>query len=84
LLSNVFPDIIYNIRKTGVTVAFGGASISFIREIPMFWKYNLHTRVISWSPQGKWLYLRSIHLASVFIEDDDSRREEVAITNAPE
>jgi hypothetical protein len=60
LLSNVFPDIIYNIRKTGVTVAFGGASISFIREIPMFWKYNLHARVISWSPQGKWLYVQGV------------------------
>ena len=60
MLSNVFPNIIYNIRKTGVTVAFGGASINFIREIPMFWKYNVHARIISWSPQGKWLYVQGV------------------------
>jgi len=46
--------------KTGVNIFFGGSSVVFIREIPIFSKYNLHARIISWSPQGKWLYIQGV------------------------
>ena len=59
-MSHVFSEIIYNMPKTGVNIFFGGSSVVFIREIPMFSKYNLHARIISWSPQGKWLYIQGV------------------------
>jgi hypothetical protein len=60
LLCQLFPEIIYEPKTYGITIAFGGASVVFIREIPMFRKYHLHARVISWSPQGKWLYVQGV------------------------
>jgi hypothetical protein len=60
LLCHVFPEIIYDTKKIGITMAFGGASVVFIREIPMWKKYNLHARIISWSPRGKWLYVQGV------------------------
>jgi hypothetical protein len=50
----------YNTRKLKMRVAFGGSSVVFIREIPMFAKYNLYARIISWSPKGKWLYVQGV------------------------
>jgi hypothetical protein len=60
LLCDVFPEIIHDTKKIGITMAFGGASVVFIREIPMWKKYNLHARIISWSPRGKWLYVQGV------------------------
>jgi hypothetical protein len=61
LLCHLFPKVIYTPKKVGgISLAFGGASITFIREIPMWRKYNLHARVISWSPKGKWLYIQGV------------------------
>jgi len=43
-----------------MAIAFGGTSVVFIREIPMFAKYNVYARIISWSPKGKWLYVQGV------------------------
>ena len=58
LLCQIFPDVIYNTKKQGITMMFGGSSVVFIREIPMLATYKLHTRVISWST--KWLYVQGV------------------------
>ena len=60
MVCQLFGEVIFNPKKSGITIAFGGASIVFIREIPMLRKYNLHARVISWSPKGKWLYIQGV------------------------
>jgi hypothetical protein len=60
LLCQTFPEIIYDEKKLGISVAFGGASVVFIREIPILRKYNIHARVIGWSPKGKWLYIQGV------------------------
>lgn len=60
LMCQTFAEIFYNPKKVGVTVAFGGCSVVFIKEIPMFAKYNLYARIISWSPKGKWLYIQGV------------------------
>ena len=60
LLCQTFPEIIYNTEKWGISMAFGGASVVFIKEIPILRKYNLHARIISWSPNGKWLYIQGV------------------------
>lgn len=60
LLCHVFPDVIYESKRHGIRLAFGGASVVFIREIPMLRKFNLHARIISWSPGGKWLYVQGV------------------------
>ena len=41
-----------------MNMAFAGASVVFIREIPMLSRYNLHARIISWS--NKWLYVQGV------------------------
>ena len=58
LLCQVFPEIVYDTKKAGIKLAFGGSSVVFIREIPMLWKYNVHARVMSWS--RKWLYIQGV------------------------
>lgn len=58
LLCDTFPDIIYDSKKFGIQLAFGGASVVFIKEIPMLRVYNLHARIISWSV--KWLYVQGV------------------------
>ena len=60
LLCQTFPEIIFDEKNLEISVAFGGASVVFIREIPILRKYNLHARVISWSPKGKWLYIQGV------------------------
>ena len=60
LLCQTFPEIIYDTKNLGISIAFGGASVVFIREIPMLRKYNIHARIISWSPKGKWLYVQGV------------------------
>jgi len=60
LLCQILPDIIYSQKKHGIMIAFGGSSVVFIREIPMFSVYKLHGRIISWSPNGKWLYIQGV------------------------
>ena len=60
LLCQTFPEIIYDTKNWRISIAFGGASIVFIREIPILRKYNLHARIISWSPKGKWLYVQGV------------------------
>jgi hypothetical protein len=58
LLCATFPDIVYDPQKLGIQLAFGGSSVVFIKEIPMLRIYNLHSRIISWSP--KWLYVQGV------------------------
>ena len=58
LLCATFPDVIYDPQKLGIQMAFAGASVVFIKEIPMLRTYNLHSRIISWSP--KWLYVQGV------------------------
>ena len=58
LLCHVFSEIIYDKKKLGIKMAFGGASVVFVREIPMLTKYNVHARVVSWS--RKWLYIQGV------------------------
>lgn len=60
LLCQVLPDIIFGQKKHGIKTAFGGSSVVFIREIPMLSVYKLHARIISWSPNGKWLYIQGV------------------------
>ena len=60
LLCQTFPEIIYDPKKWGISIAFGGGSVVFIKEIPMLRKYNLHARIISWSPKGKWIYVQGV------------------------
>jgi hypothetical protein len=60
LLCHLFPDVIYDSKTFGIKLAFGGASVVFVREIPMWRKYNLHARITSWSPRGKWLYVQGV------------------------
>jgi hypothetical protein len=58
LLCHIIPEIIYDSKRTGIKIAFGGSNVTFIREIPMLRKYNLHARIISWS--RKWLYVQGV------------------------
>ena len=58
LLCQTFPQIIYNTSGLGITMAFAGASVVFIKEIPMLRIYHLHARIISWS--HKWLYVQGV------------------------
>jgi hypothetical protein len=58
LVCQLFPQIIYDIKRLGITMAFGGSSVVFIREIPMLRTYHLHARVISWS--NKWIYVQGV------------------------
>src|SRR5579862_6233342 len=60
LLCQTFPDVMFNMKTLRLAIAFGGSSVVFIREIPMFAKYHLYARIISWSPKGKWLYVQGV------------------------
>jgi hypothetical protein len=60
LMCQVFPEVIYNTKNSGISLAFGGSSIVFIKEIPMMRTYHVHARIISWSPGGKWIYVQGI------------------------
>ena len=58
LLCLLFPQVLYETKKYDIKLAFGGSSVVFLREIPMLRKYNIYTRVISWS--RKWLYMQGV------------------------
>ena len=58
LLCATLPDVIYDPKGMGIRTAFAGTSVVFIKEIPMLTVYNLHSRIISWSP--KWLYVQGV------------------------
>lgn len=60
LMCQVFPEVIYNTKKSGISLAFGGSSVAFMKEIPMMRKYHIHARIISWSPGGKWIYVQGV------------------------
>lgn len=82
ILCQVLPDIIYDTKKLGIKVAFGGSSVVFIKEIPIFGTYNLHARIISWSPQGKWLYIQGVFTLPAKGKPRDKQRLRTAINNS--
>jgi hypothetical protein len=81
LLCQIFPDIIYDTKKLGIKVAFGGSSVVFIREIPVLGKYNLRARIISWSPRGKWFYVQGVFTLPATAKSKDKRRPQIVINN---
>lgn len=54
-------------------MAFGGASVVFVREIPILRKYNVHARVVSWS--RKWLYIQGVFTLPASSSSNNTKSE---------
>jgi hypothetical protein len=57
---SLFPAASFQILQRKLGLGLGAVSARFLREIPIFAKYFVYYRVISWSPDGRYMYMQAI------------------------
>ena len=50
----------FKILQGRIGLGLAAVSVRFLREIPIFAKYFIYYRVISWSPDGRHIYMQAI------------------------
>jgi len=55
-----FPAASLNNLSRTLVITLDGVSTRFIREIPLFGKYFVYYRILSWSDDGRYMYMQAI------------------------